>query len=198
MSDAATTEALSPLIVDAAAGKLPHWAEVSARRREHIARVADLLDSWGAALELSIPDRVRWRAAAWLHDALRDAPPESLRPWVPAALRDLDPVVLHGPAASARLTEDADDAVANAIRYHTLGHPSLDLLGRCLYLADFLEPGRDLKNEWRAQLRERMPAQVGPVLKEVAASRIAHLVATGRPIRSETIAFWNDLVEGPT
>ena len=139
-------------------------------------------------------DRARWSAAAWLHDSLRDSEPEDLRPLVPAALREIPPLLLHGPAAAARLGDDADDAVANAIRYHTIGHPSLDLLGRCLYLADFLEPGRDLRNEWRRQLRARMPAEVETVLREVAASRIAHLLECRCPIQPETAAFWNGLV----
>lgn len=171
---------------------------VSPERREHISRVADLLCSWAADLRLPETDRIRWSATAWLHDALRDAKPEMLRPLVPVALRDLEPAILHGPAAAARLGDDADRAIANAIRYHTIGHPALDRLGRCLYLADFLEPGRDFRNDWRMQLRERMPDGIDLVLQEVTASRIGHLLEKGRTIRPETVAFWNDQIRIPS
>jgi HD superfamily phosphohydrolase YqeK len=189
-----TPERLSPLVRAAARGELPEWACVLPERRAHIGRVVALLDGWAVHLRLSEVDRARWRAAGWLHDALRDAPPEQLRPLVPPELRDLPPLLLHGPAAAERIAADADPAVCNAVRFHTVGHPELDLLGRAVYLADFLEPGRDFMEEWRAELRARMPAELDRVLKEVVAARIRHLLDSRKAIRPETAAFWSALV----
>ena len=87
-----------------------------------------------------------------------------------------------------------DEGVLRAVAYHTVGHPDLDAAGRALYLADFLEPGRDFSIEWRASLRERMPADLDAVLVEVLGSRLAHLIEARRPIRPETAAFWTELV----
>lgn len=159
-------------------------------------RVADLLGRWAEALHLDAPEVARWRAVGWLHDALRDAAPERLRGELPAEFRDLPPLVLHGPAAAERLRGDLDESALNAIRYHTLGHRSLDRLGRALYLADFLEPGREFLEEWRASLRERMPHDLDAVLREVVAARLRHLVEARRPIREETAGFWSSLVAG--
>ena len=158
MSAAASTEpaALSPVVLAAARGELPEWAVATPRRREHIARVAELLREWSAALGLSEAERIRWTAAGWLHDALRDASESLLRPIVGDAFADFPPPLLHGPAAAARLAGEADEAILTAVRYHTTGHPALDRMGRALYLADFLEPGRDFSVEWRASLRARM------------------------------------------
>jgi HD superfamily phosphohydrolase YqeK len=185
-------------IEQAAAGVLPAWAVVGPSRREHIARVVELLDTWAARLGLDERERMRWRAAGWLHDSLRDADPAALRAEAPEWARALPGPLLHGPVAAARLeAEGVDDrSVLNAVAYHTLGHPGLDRLGRALYLADFLEPGRAFLPAWRAVLRARMPESMDRVLLDVVAARIEHLIATRRSIRPESLAFWNAVVEG--
>jgi HD superfamily phosphohydrolase YqeK len=179
----------------AAAGRLPSWAAVGAGRIRHLAGVAALLDEWSAALELSAEERRRWRAAAWLHDALRDADPSELRELVPDPLRDLPPAALHGPAVAARLETEGvrDRGLLSAVAWHTLGSTAFDELGRALYIADFLEPGRAFEPAWRASLRARMPASRDAILREVAAVRIAHLLRAGLTLRPETAAFWNQL-----
>jgi HD superfamily phosphohydrolase YqeK len=156
--------------------------------------VAALMDRWAEQLNLEPAERERWRAAAWLHDALREAPPAALRAELPPAFADYPDAILHGPAAAERLRGAADPEVCDAVRYHTVGHPSLGRLGRALYLADFLEPGRDFLNEWRSSLRARMPAALDEVLVEVLAARIGHLLERRKPIRPETAAFWSRAV----
>jgi HD superfamily phosphohydrolase YqeK len=83
----------------------------------------------------------------------------------------------------------------NAIGYHTFGHPGLGRLGRALYLADFLEPGRGWQPAWRAALRARLPDAMDEVLVDVAAARITHLLRRRQRIWPETHAFWNSLTE---
>lgn len=179
---------------DAAAGQLPSWSKAGSKRREHMSRVAALLERWADELDLNPAEKARWVAAGWLHDALREEDPEVLRGEVEPALADLPGPILHGPAAAARLAGSVDDHLALAIRYHTIGHPSLDRLGRALYLADFLEPGRDFREEWRAELRNRVKDDLEGVLQEVVAARIEHLLERGKPIRPETAAFWSQIV----
>lgn len=187
-------ERLSPVEAAAARGELPEWARVSPRRREHMARVARLMEEWAHALALPEDECLRWAAAGWLHDCLREEAPERLRAEVADSERDLPGPILHGPAASRRLAGQVDKRILNAIRYHTIGSPSLDQLGRALYLADFLEPGRDFAIEWRADLSSRMPGDLDAVLIEVVASRLTHLIEKRKPIRPETAAFWTSLV----
>jgi HD superfamily phosphohydrolase YqeK len=191
------SQRLSPIVEAASRGELPDWAVASPPRREHMARVASLLSGWAETLDLPETDRVRWAAVGWLHDALRDAPPEELRREVPEELRHLPGPALHGPAAAERLKVIDDPALLQAIRYHTIGHPSLDRLGKALYLADFLEPGRDFEVDWRATLRARMPAEMDEVLLEVLGARLQHLVEVRKTIRPETAAFWSANVKRP-
>lgn len=184
------------LIGAAAGGRLPDWSEASPARRAHMDRVARLMDGWAGDLKLDADERVRWRAAAWLHDALRDGDPDRLRRLLPPGQRDLPDPILHGPACAARLAADGvrDEAIRFAVAYHTLGHPDLDDMGRFLYLADFLEPGRDFEVEWRAALRDRLPGEVDDVLPEVVRARLLHLIGRGGAVRPETMHFWNALV----
>jgi HD superfamily phosphohydrolase YqeK len=185
-----------PVVERAAAGELPPWAAATDERRRHMARVAALLADWTRQLGLPVHEQVRWTALGYLHDALRDADAEGLRRRVPPTLAGLAPSLLHGPAAAEHLRIDGvdDGALLRAIAYHTLGHAELGLEGRALYAADFLEPGRTgLRDEWRQKLRVRMPGAIDEVVREILGARIQHLVEVGRPIRPETVGFWNSM-----
>jgi HD superfamily phosphohydrolase YqeK len=197
-----------PLVAGAARGELPGWAQAGPARREHIERVRVLLEEWAVAMELPAVERARWCAAGVLHDALRDAPPEELRPQVPPALRDLPASILHGPAVAERLRREgvSDRGLLRAVGFHTLGHPKLDDAGRALFAADVLEPGRKYRPEWRRKLRERFPRRPVEVTREVSRARIAWQLEDARPLHRHSMEFWNVLardapsaagVEGP-
>lgn len=191
---------LHPTIRDAGRESvLPTWASASPGRLRHSERVGRLLWKWGAALDLSKRDRVRWRAAGLLHDALKDADPTGLRAGLPEAGEWPDPL-LHGPACAERLRSEGveDEGLLRAIACHTTGHPEFDLLGEALYLADYLEPGRRRMAKRRAAWRKRMPREWDAVLVEVAASKIGTLLDRRLPLPELTKGFWNALLDrGP-
>jgi HD superfamily phosphohydrolase YqeK len=180
----------------AAAGELPDWTEASPRRRAHMDRVASLMGQWAEGLDLDETDRVRWVAAGRLHDVLRDATSDTLAVWTPESFRDLPEPFLHGPAAAHRLEVQGlrDDAVLEAIRYHTLGHEALDIIGRALIAADFLEPGRKAWAQWRERQRARMPHELDGVLQSVIRARLGRGLESGTPLRHEMVGLWNTLV----
>jgi 2-amino-4-hydroxy-6-hydroxymethyldihydropteridine diphosphokinase len=163
---------------------LPSWAQVTPERRAHIERVVALLEQWAQALNVAPAERARWTRAGWLHDALRDAPFH-------------DPLA-HGPAAADRAEADGerDRGVLSAVRYHTIGAPEWDDVGRMLYLADFLEPGRSADPADRANLTRKVLTQRDAVLREVAQRRINWILRSGWPLPGPTVAFWNQLAEG--
>lgn len=176
-------------------GELPGWARCSPDRTGHLERVAELLDRWADARGLGEEDRLRWRAAAFLHDALRDADLDELEPW--AEDRDWPLATLHGPACAARLEAEGvdDEPLLRAVRFHTSGHPGFDALGDHLYLADYLEPGRDFRPEERRSLRRRVSREPRRVLLSVIRSRMEHLLTVPRAILPETVAYWNSRLE---
>jgi len=161
---------------------LPPWAVVTPERRAHIERVVALLDSWAAARRAPNAERARWLRAGWLHDALRDAP----------AATEL----AHGPMAAERAAREGetDRGVLDAVRYHSLGHAGWDDVGKMLYLADYLEPGRTFERELRASLAAQVPQDRDGVLQQVAARRIARVIDGRWPLVRETVDFWNSLV----
>jgi HD superfamily phosphohydrolase YqeK len=175
---------------------LPPWAIVSPARREHIERVAALAAGWALAMGVPESERQRWLRAVWLHDALRDAPEDELERLAPSAPGP--PELRHGPASAARAKAEgeADRGVLDAVRYHSLGLAEWDMVGRILYCADYLEPGRKHEREWRADLAQRLPSQPALVLRQVARARVGHLVSSGRPLLEPTVRFWNSLVAG--
>src|SRR6266536_435417 len=104
---------------------LPPWAIVTPERRAHVERVAALLSAW--AMVMVTPEAMgpcASSSAAWLHDALRDAP----------AADEL----AHGPMAAERAAHDGetDQGLLDAGRYHSRGVAGWDAVGRMLYLAD--------------------------------------------------------------
>ena len=161
---------------------LPPWAVVAPERRAHIERVVELLDAWAAARRTPDAERARWLRAGWLHDALRDAP----------AANEL----AHGPMAAERAARagETDRGVLDAVRYHSLGYAGWDDVGKMLYLADYLEPGRAFDREVRASLAARVPQDRDTALQQVAARRIARVIDGRWPLVRETVDFWNSLV----
>jgi HD superfamily phosphohydrolase YqeK len=127
-------------------------------------------------------ERARWLRAAYLHDALRDAP-------LPTAFA-------HGPAAADRASREgeSDRSVLDAVRYHTVGYADWDEVGHMLYMADFLEPGRTFASEERRALAARVPREPAVVLRDVARRRVEWVVRSGWPLVAETVSFWNALL----
>lgn len=167
---------------------------MSPDRLEHTVRVAELVAGWADALLVPDSERNRWLRAVWLHDALRDAPESLLAEW---ASSTPGPVELrHGPASAARAKAEGeiDRGVLDAVRYHSVGLAEWDMVGRILYCADFLEPGRTFLREERAALAERLPRDLTGVLREVARARVGHAIRVGWTLPEPTFRFWNSLV----
>jgi len=126
-------------------------------------------------------EKARWLRAVYLHDALRNAKPES--------------GMQHGPNAAERAEREGerDRGVLDAVRYHTIGYAGWDDVGRMLYLADFLEPGRAFKRWKRRSWARRVPKERDAVLREVAAMRLRQVIKSGWPLPKESVDFWNSL-----
>jgi len=134
-------------------------------------------------MDVGALERDRWVRAAWLHDALREAR-------LPAG-------ATHGAAAADRAEREGetDRGVLDAVRYHSVGYAEWDDVGKMLYLADALEPGRKGDRKARARLADRVPDERDAVLKEVVALEIRQRVRAGRAVHPLTIEFWNALTK---
>ena len=188
-------ELLQHTWVDECDPGLPTWSRVKPGRRSHIVRVASLMGAWAISLGIAPEDRERWLRAAFLHDALRDAPTDLLQE-LGGAKGDTDSL-RHGPAAAAYAEREgeSDLEVLEAVRYHSIGYKRWGQLGRMLYLADYLEPGRKFKRAERAELAARVPTDPQKVLLQVARSRLIRALEAGYRLPVEGIEFWNGIAQ---
>ncbi|MFL5575371.1 MAG: hypothetical protein ACJ79S_05320 [Gemmatimonadaceae bacterium] len=181
------------------APELPVWACVGEKRRAHIARVTALLDGWAAELALPADEARAWHDAGRWHDALRDADEGELRRLAAASLGGdaaaLPAEMLHGPAAAERLRAEGErrEAVLEAVRWHTVGNAGWARVGRALFMADFLEPGRKFSRADRAFLAAHAPHDFEGVFRQVVRQRLEWSLREGKTLFSQTVAMWNEV-----
>lgn len=187
--------ASNPGIPSALRPTLPSWAQVSPERLQHIQRVAELVAAWSGRMGTPDSERYRWFKAVWLHDAMRDATEAVLTKWAPSATGPVE--LRHGPAAAARAKGEGetDRGVLDAVRFHSVGLAEWDMVGRVLYCADFLEPGRSFDQEERAHLAQRFPEDPQAVVVDVARRRLLYTIRTGWKVPEPTVRFWNSLAD---
>jgi len=173
---------------------MPAWARVSERRLEHIMRVTELLDEWAAALRLPPEEAQAWHDAGRYHDALRDAPETELRR-LAGDLPEYTTEMLHGPAAAERLQQDGETRIEllDAIRYHTVGSARWGRLGRALYMADYLEPGRKFSRADRAYLASQAPHDFDATFRQVVRARLEWSLREGMRLYPEAVVLWNSV-----
>jgi len=174
----------------------PAWAQVGEKRRAHIARVTALLDRWSADMHLDAESATAWHDVGVFHDALRDAPEETLRELTAGGpFADAPVDVLHGPAAATHLerTGEKRAGVLAAVRYHTVGNPSWDHPGRALFMADFLEPGRRFQVADREFLAAQLPRDFDGVFRQVVRMRLEWTLREGKALFPESVGLWNSV-----
>ncbi len=90
--------------------------------------------------------------AGLMHDYARDLSPTELltiaqeNDLISDHAEVINPDLLHGVAGAFLLKKEGlitDEAILQAIRYHTTGHPKMSKLDKIIYIADYIEPGRD-------------------------------------------------------
>ena len=170
---------------------LPSWAQVTDKRRRHIAGVVGLLAAWADAMHVARDERSAWIDAGLYHDALKDAPDAELRALVGDVLYEAQ--MLHGPAAAVRMEREGErrtDLLA-AVRFHTVGSADWERTGRALYMADFLEPDRGFSKRDRAFLAAQVPHDFDGVFRQVVRARLEWSLREGHSLFPETVALWN-------
>lgn len=172
---------------------LPVWAVASSKRCAHIARVVALLAEWADRMTLTVEEAQAWHDAGLWHDALRDADEHTLR----TITNDVDraPALLHGPAAAVLLAYEGESRipVLDAIQWHTLGWKHWQAVGKALYMADFLEPGRPFMRAERAYLAANAPIAFDSTFRQVVQLRMEWAIREGNALAPETVELWNSL-----
>lgn len=169
--------------------------QVSPKRFEHILRVEEmalrLAKQWSVDLEQA-------SVAALTHDYAKEQSTQKFLDFIDA--KQLDPnlkawnsAIWHGIVGAEIVADELDiqnQPILDAIRQHTTGAPYMTTLSQILYMADYVEMGRDFPgvDEARALAFEDLRASVGWQTKHT----LAFLVANGKPVYPLTILTYNE------
>lgn len=85
-----------------------------------------------------------------------------------------------------------DREVLGAIRWHPGGKPGMTILQKCLFVADFIEPGRKFKG--LSRLRRLAKADLEAAFVEVMQRKMSYLLEKGRVLHPKGVKAWNELV----
>lgn len=108
------------------------------------------------------------------------------------------PGLLHA-KAGAYLAEKkycvTDKCILNAIKSHTTGKPAMTLLEKIVYIADYMEPGREVALNLR-EVRELAFINLDECLYIILRDSLTYLKNTGKPIdpmTENTFIYYNML-----
>ena len=166
---------------------------VSARRFEHIVRVAILTETIAKANSFSESEVRLASLAAVLHDVARDMSAEELFALAPPET-DLErehPLAVHG-RAGRQLVETwgvTDERVLDAVEGHVFGVSHDNRIGMAVYIADVSEPGRGVNEDIRAlAMRNLFWAY-----QRAVASKVNYLRSKGKAVHPDTLKVYREI-----
>lgn len=71
-----------------------------------------------------------------------------------------------------------DEDILNAIRYHTTGRPNMSLLEKIIYIADYIEPGRNFDNDFLNIVRTEALSDLDNALLMILEHTYSYLLKT--------------------
>lgn len=173
-------------------------AAMSKKRFDHVLGVEqaalDLAERYGC-------DITKASLAALLHDYAKEVADKVFLDIIDQ--KQLDPAlkkwgnnIWHG-AVGAHLISAAfglvDQEILQAIQRHTVGSAEMTLLDKVLYVADYIEPGRDFPGV--AEARRIAMESLDQAVALETAQTIAHLAKKGIPIHPQTLETYNSYVQ---
>ncbi|ELK45518.1 UNVERIFIED_CONTAM: bis(5'-nucleosyl)-tetraphosphatase (symmetrical) YqeK [Halobacillus marinus] len=167
-------------------------------RYEHTVRVAD------TAIELASRfgvDKSQAELAAALHDYAKYMPRNLMERWIkqdrrlPKDLLHYHHELWHGPVGALMLEQELgleDEAVLSAITYHTTGKKHMSPLDKVVFLADYIEPGRNFPGV--DEVREIAETNLEQACALALKNTIVFLISKERTVYPDTFHAYNDLI----
>lgn len=104
--------------------------------------------------------------------------------------------LLHAPVGAALIAGELklnDPELCRAVYYHTTGYSRLNLFGKLLYLADFIEAGR--RDDGVEDLRKLAYTDLNQALLVAVNKTISSILARGLPLHPRSVGFRNNLLQ---
>lgn len=110
-------------------------------------------------------------------------------------VEEANPYLLHGKLGAyyAKMEFGIEDIdILNAITYHTTGRPDMTLLEKIVFIADFIEPGRDeIRNPCLQKVRRLSFESIDLAVLEILKSTLDYLSDDKSSIDTLTIDTYN-------
>nr|WP_321293354.1 bis(5'-nucleosyl)-tetraphosphatase (symmetrical) YqeK [uncultured Trichococcus sp.] len=167
-------------------------------RFQHVQRVEacsiELAEKYGAPVEAC-------SLAALLHDFAKEHDPKSMKAIILSQgldreMTDFGSEIMHGPVGAyyaETVFGITDEAILDAIRQHTIGGETMTLIGKVLFVADYIESGRSFKGVDEARRLAAISLDEAAYFK--IKKTIIHLVKKELPIYPGTIYVYNSWVQ---
>ncbi len=166
---------------------------VSAKRFEHIVRVAILSETIAQANRFSEGELRAVGLAAILHDVARDLSADELFELAPpeTELERQHPLSVHG-RAGRRVIESwgvTDERVLEAVEGHVFGVTHDNRVGMAVYIADVSEPGRGVNEDIRALAMHNLFW----AYQRAVDSKVSYLRARGKAVHPDTLKVYREI-----
>ena len=106
-----------------------------------------------------------------------------------------EPKLLHGPVGAVVARKEygiEDEEILGAIYCHTTGRKNMNALDKIIFLADYVEPGRDFSGV--EKVREVVFEDLDKGMVVSLISIIKHLAKKKQLIQKDTIDTWNFII----
>ncbi|MGX7030910.1 bis(5'-nucleosyl)-tetraphosphatase (symmetrical) YqeK [Vagococcus zengguangii] len=169
-------------------------SQMSEKRFKHVLGVEqsalELADQYGGNLEKA-------SIAALVHDYCKERPKADFLAYMTKCSYPVDLIkfgneIWHGVVGADMIRDELgihDEEILNAVRHHTTGAANMSLLEQIIYVADYIEPGRDFPGVDEA--REKAKTDLKEAVAYETQKTLAYLVKKGVPIYSRTLETYN-------
>ncbi|MEK4147246.1 bis(5'-nucleosyl)-tetraphosphatase (symmetrical) YqeK [Robertmurraya sp. FSL W8-0741] len=145
-------------------------------------------------------DEKKAEVAAIFHDYAKFRPKEEMKQIILAEkmapeLLQYNSELWHAPVGAFLVEKEvgiADMEILNAIKYHTSGRVGMSILEKIIYLADYIEPGRQFPEV--EEVRELANKDLQLALIKAVQNTISFLMNKNQPIFPDTFHTYNDLI----
>lgn len=110
------------------------------------------------------------------------------------------PLLLHGPVGAELLRREdgLDDApIYQAVYWHTTAHPTLDTLGKLVFLADKLDPQKLARYPYQTLLHQLALEDLDQAVLEFLTRELIGLAQRGQPLHPAAVETRNALLLAP-
>ncbi|MHC5227230.1 bis(5'-nucleosyl)-tetraphosphatase (symmetrical) YqeK [Enterococcus sp. LJL99] len=168
--------------------------QMSERRFEHVLGVEEMAIALAAKYGAS---EEKASIAALTHDYAKERPDEEFkliieRDGFDLELLEYNNAIWHGVVGASIVQRELginDIEILEAIRLHTTGAAKMSLLDKIIYVADYIEPGRDFPGVQEA--RELAMRDLDVAVAFETQQTLLHLVKQGKQIYPKTIETYN-------